>query len=59
MKILHILKTEPENNTKTLMASLGESQGKETSVFALYDEQADYEKLIDLIFEHDKIISWW
>jgi hypothetical protein len=41
------------------MASLDESQGKETSVFALYDEQADYEELIDLIFEHDKIISWW
>ena len=59
MKILHILKTEPDNNTKILMASLGESQGKKTSVFALYDEQADYEKLIDLIFEHDKIISWW
>ena len=24
-----------------------------------YDEEADCEKLIDLIFEHDKIISWW
>ncbi len=59
MKILHILKTEPDSNIKILMASLGEPQGKETSVFALYDEQADYEKLIDLIFEHDKIISWW
>ena len=59
MKILHILKTEPDNNTKTIMASLGESQGKEASVFALYDEQADYEELIDLIFEHDKTISWW
>ena len=59
MKILHILKTELDSNTKILMASSGESQGKETSVFALYDEQADYEKLIDLIFEHDKIISWW
>ncbi len=59
MKILHILKTEPDSNTKILMASSGESQGKEPSVFALYDEQADYEKLIDLIFEHDKIISWW
>lgn len=58
MKILHILKTEPDNNTKILMASLGESQGKETCIFALY-EQADYEKLIDLIFEHDKVISWW
>ena len=59
MKILHILKTEPDSNTKILMASSGESQGKETSVFALYAEQADYEELINLIFEHDKIISWW
>ncbi|UCF82461.1 MAG: hypothetical protein JSV50_14855 [Desulfobacteraceae bacterium] len=59
MKILHILKTEPDNNTKNLMNTLGESRGKETTVFALFDERADYEKLIDLIFEHEKIFSWW
>ena len=59
MKILHILKTEPDNNTKSLMNALGEQQGKETTVFALFDERADYEKLIDLIFEHEKIFSWW
>ena len=59
MKILHILKTEPDNNTKNLMAALGEPRGKETTVFALFDELADYEKLIDLIFEHEKIFSWW
>jgi hypothetical protein len=59
MKILHILKTEPDNNTKTLMSAFDGSQGEETTVFELYDEQADFEKLIDLIFEHDKIISWW
>ena len=59
MKILHILKTEPDNNTKALMTTLGEQQGKETTVFTLFDEQADCEKLIDLIFENDKIISWW
>jgi len=46
MKTLHILKTEP-------------SQGQETTVFKLYDEDADYEKLIDLIFEYDKTVSWW
>jgi len=49
MKTLHILKTEPDNN----------SQGQETTVFKLYDEDADYEKLIDLIFEYDKTVSWW
>jgi hypothetical protein len=57
MKTLHILKTEPGNNTKVLMDSI--SQGQETIVFKLYDEDADYEKLIDLIFEYDKTASWW
>ena len=57
MKLLHILKSEPDDNTKTLMNIL--SEGSETSEFPLYDEQADYEKLIDAIFENDKVISWW
>jgi hypothetical protein len=35
------------------------SEGNETSEFPLYEEQADYEKLIDAIFENDKVISWW
>jgi len=55
MKTLHILKTEPDNNTRELMDSI--SQGQETTVFKLYDEDADYEKLIDLIFEYDKTVS--
>jgi hypothetical protein len=59
MKILHILKTEPDNTTKALMSAVGGSQVEEATVFELYDDQADCEKLIDLIFEHDKIISWW
>jgi hypothetical protein len=57
MKILHILKTVPDNNTKILLDIL--SEGEETIVFGLYEEQTDYEKLIDLIFDHDKAISWW
>ena len=57
MKLLHILKSEPDDNIKTLMKIL--SEGNETSEFPQYDEQADYEKLIDAIFEHDKVISWW
>ena len=57
MKLLHILKSEPDDNTKTLMAML--SQGNDISEFWLYEEMADYEKLIDAIFENDKVISWW
>lgn len=59
MKMLHILKSEPDSNARTLMDIL--SEGGETTVFSLYEGQSDYEKLIDLIFEHDhdKVISWW
>ena len=57
MKTLHILKTEPDNNTNTFLDII--SEGEEATLFRLFEEQADYEKLIDLIFEHDKIISWW
>ena len=57
MKTLHILKSGPDENTKILMEIV--SQGEETAVFKLFDGQPDYERLIDLIFEHDKTISWW
>ncbi|MCP4681573.1 MAG: hypothetical protein GY864_04505 [Desulfobacterales bacterium] len=59
MKTLHILKTEPDADTKVLMAALGASQDEGTNVFKLYEEQADYEELLNLIFANDKVISWW
>jgi len=57
MKLLHILKSEIDNNTKTLMNVL--SDGNETTAFPLYENNPDYEKLIDLIFENDNIVTWW
>jgi len=57
MKILHILKTEPGKEVENLINNI--SQGEDASIFKLYGEQVNYEKLIDLVFEHDKAISWW
>jgi len=57
MKLLHILKSAPDEQTKTLMGIV--SQGEESTEFGLYDESTDYGKLIDLIFEHEKVITWW
>jgi len=57
MKLLHILKSEPDDNTKTLMEILSEDE--ESTLFPLYEGGPDYEKLIDMVFEHDKTISWW
>lgn len=59
MKTLYILKTEPDDKTKALVPSLAGSGEKEDTFFRLYEESADYEKLMDLIFEHEKVISLW
>ena len=56
-KILHILKTEPDELQMTLMKNLSKnSAGRQ---FPLYVENVDYDELIDLIFEHDQVITWW
>lgn len=57
MKILHILKSRPDPGIDKLKDIL--SEGEEVSVFPLYEEPIDYKKLIDMIFEHHKVISWW
>jgi hypothetical protein len=58
MKILHILKTEPDADTRVLVSALGMAHGQESTVIRL-DDSTDYEQLIDLIFEHDRVITWW
>lgn len=58
MKTLHILKTEPDDNTNALISELGMPHGQESTVIRL-DDSTDYEELIDIIFEHDKVITWW
>jgi len=57
MKILHILKSEPDEKTKTLIDII--SDGEQSSTFSLYESDPDYAKLLDLIFENDRTISWW
>ena len=57
MKILHILKTPPDEDTKSLINII--SKGEENTSYELFREDADYEKLLDLIFDNDRVISWW
>lgn len=57
MKILHVLKTEPDPETDTLMRII--SEGEETATFALYEADPDYGKLLDLLFDSEHTISWW
>jgi hypothetical protein len=60
-KILHLLKTEPDDIQRTLMDGL--SEGRISLEILLYGggEKNDevYNKIIDLIFEYDQVITWW
>ena len=59
MKILHVYRSEPNEEVKKLVSVLNE--GNEAIEFRLYEaeEDADYDKLIQMIWEADKTISWW
>jgi hypothetical protein len=50
------MKSEPDSMTKTLMDIISQ---EEATMFMLFDDNPDYENLIDLIFENDRTISWW
>ena len=53
MKILHILRSEPDKMTQQ---SFEDAQNSEVP---LYKENVDYDALVADIFSSDKVISWW
>ena len=57
MKLLHVLKSESDDATRTLMKA--SSEGNDVQQFELFANDVDYDKLVELIFENDKVISWW
>ena len=57
MKILHILRTEPDETVKNIVAST--TNGDESSTAELFKGEIDWPGLVDDIFSHDKIICWW
>ncbi len=57
MKLLHIMRSEPDELTKRLVK--GVSQGESNEEVPLYRRQVDYAKLVESIFKADKVICWW
>ena len=57
MKILHIFKSKPDDDTLTLTAAW--AAGHEVREFHLHQDPVDYEELVDLIFESDRVLSWF
>ena len=57
MKILHVYRHPPDEVTRELAGIT--SRDREASEFFLFQEPVDYDRLLDLIFGHDQVISWW
>lgn len=57
MKILHILKSEPDSTVIELIREFREES--QVSVVELYAGDTDWEKLVENIFSHEKTICWW
>jgi hypothetical protein len=57
MRILNIIRTEPDDTTKTFVE--GFSKDEESKNILLYEGNIDWAALVDDIFSYDKIICWW
>ncbi len=57
MKILHILRSEPDDMVRLFMEKV--SQDEESREIPLYKGEVDYDRLVEMIFESDRVISWW
>jgi hypothetical protein len=58
MKILHLLRSEPDETVEQLIEAMTDSMD-ETTVKPLFKPNMDWSRLVDEIFLHDKVISWW
>jgi hypothetical protein len=57
MEMLQLFKSEPTPDVQKLAQIL--SEDNETTRFNLYEGAVDYDRLVELIFSNDKVISWW
>jgi hypothetical protein len=57
MKILQVYRSEPNDDVKTLVEIL--NRDRDADEFILYDENPDYDALVEKIFAADKTVCWW
>jgi hypothetical protein len=56
MKTLHILRSEPDALVRLLISGMKHGENREVS---LVRGPVDYARLVQEIFESDKVICWW
>lgn len=57
MKILHVYRSEPNDEVKKLVEIV--SEGRDNESFKLNVESPDYDKLVEMVWGADKTICWW
>ncbi len=57
MKVLHLVKTEPDDKTVQMIEALAE--GQKATRADLWQSVVDYDHLLAQIFENERVISWW
>jgi hypothetical protein len=57
MSILNIIRSEPDDTTKTFVESFSKDKGSKKVL--LYEGDNDWSALVDDIFSHDQVICWW
>jgi hypothetical protein len=57
MKVLHILKSEPDETVKEFVDAFSDDDVKTVPIFE--GGEVDWAALVDAIFEYDKVICWW
>ena len=57
MQILHILRTRPDETVEMLIRA--STNGDRSKTAELFRDDVVWPHLIDDIFSHDKVISWW
>ncbi len=58
MKVLHILRSEPDETVERLIDAMA-GEGDQNTVKPLFKPDVNWSRLVDDIFSHDKVISWW
>lgn len=57
MRVLHVLKNEPDETVEKLINELSEDD--ESTIMPLFNRDVDWLRLVDDIFAHDQVICWW
>jgi hypothetical protein len=61
LKILHLLRSEPDDTVAELISTMS---GDGVTVINLYPDDIngksiDWDRLVEDIMAHDKVVSWW